>query len=158
MLSILATLSGADSLWSGHSLEPSQQLRRRVCISTAVETKSVQCNQDCNADAAHSKACPLACVCSEPTETSVDLSLEMPSPEKYTALVDRLFKEVHEPVVTSLDRRKLPTTMAAAKVPSEARGYCELGRSPAYKVAAYALTQTRARGRLANVVVQGSPE
>ena len=53
----------------------------------------------------------------------MDLSLEMPSPEKYTALVDRLSKEVHEPAVTSLDRRKLPTTMAAAKVPSEALGY-----------------------------------
>ena len=154
MLSILATLSGADSLWSGHSLEPSQQLRR-ACISTAVETKSVQCNQDCNADAAQ---CPRACVCSEPTETSVDLSLEMPSPEKYTALVDRLSKEVHEPAVTSLDRRKLPTTMAAAKVPSEALGYCELGHSPAHQPGAHALTQTRARGRLANVVVQGSPE
>ena len=120
----IATLLGAPD----HSLEPSQQLPRRVCISTTVETKSVQCNQDCNADAAQ---CPHACVCSEPTETSVDLSLEMPSPERYTALVDRLFKEVHEPTVTSLDRRKLPTTMAAAKVPSEALGYCELGHSPA---------------------------
>lgn len=138
MLALVATLVGALD----HSLEPSQQLRRRVCISTAVETKSVQCNQDCNADAAQ---CPRACVCSEPTETSVDLSLEMPSPEKYTALVDRLSKEVHEPAVTSLDRRKLPTTMAAAKVPSEALGYCELGHSPAHQPGAHALTQIRAR-------------
>lgn len=125
MLALVATLLGAPD--AGAALEPSQPLPRRACISTAVETKSVQCNQDCNADGAQ---CPLACVCSEPTETSADLSLEMPSPERYTALVDRFSDEAHEPTVTSLDRRKLPATMAAAKVPSEALGYCEFGLSP----------------------------
>ena len=132
MLAIFPTLLlGA----SDHSLEPNQ-LPRRVCISTAVETKSVQCNQDCNVDAAQSK-CPMACVCSKPTETSVDLSLEMPSPEMYSGLIDKLFKEVHEDrdvkelPITALDRRKLPTTEAAAKVPKEALGYCEFRHDPA---------------------------
>lgn len=119
MLALVATtLLGAPDARA--ALEPSQPLPCRACISTAVETKSVQCNQDCNADGAQ---CPRACVCSEPTETSVDLSLVMPSPERYTALVDRFSDEAREPTVTSLDRRKLPTTTAAAKVPSEALGY-----------------------------------
>lgn len=157
MLALVATLLGAPDA-PGAALEPSQPLPRRACISTAVETKSVQCNQDCNADGAQ---CPRACVCSEPTETTVDLSLEMPSPERYTALVDRFSDKAREPTVTSLDRRKLSTTAAAAKVPSEALGYCEFGRSPAHHAApahTHSSKEVRSCGRLANVAVQGSPE
>ena len=146
MLALVATLLGAPD--AGAALEPSQPLPRRACISTAVETKSVQCNQDCNADGAQ---CPLACVCSEPTETSADLSLEMPSPERYTALVDRFSDEAHEPTVTSLDRRKLPATMAAAKVPSEALGYCEFGLSPRPPQPRHTRTHPRRPARVADL-------
>jgi hypothetical protein len=53
-----------------------------VCISTAVHTKTAQCNLDCNA---RGRQCPKECLCA-PAEASLELSFGMPS-DSFASLV-----------------------------------------------------------------------
>ena len=123
MLALLAAPVGAP----GQLLEPSRpQLARKLCVSRAVDVKSVTCNLQCQALSIMS--CPEACVCSEPTETSADLSVEMYPSDEYKGLLDRLFREVHEDrdvrALPTTALRLLPTTSAArAEVPQQSLGY-----------------------------------
>ena len=53
-----------------------------VCISTAVHTKTAQCNLDCNA---RGRQCPKECLCA-PAKASLELSFGMPS-DSFASLV-----------------------------------------------------------------------
>ena len=128
MLSLLASATSAAAR-STHALQPAPP--SRVCLSTAVEIKTVECNLDCNTEGV---TCPAACVCSEAASSSVDLSLSMPSSD-FMRLVGTLGDEPQVPVMSLVrtlqaSNMTMPATddasdpeAALKRLPSDAVGF-----------------------------------
>jgi len=79
MLALLSAAASRAQSVSRASLDPDAST---VCISTAVHTKTAQCNLDCNT---RGRQCPKECLCS-PAKDSLELSFGMPS-DSFASLV-----------------------------------------------------------------------
>ena len=80
LLSAAASAAPRAQSVSRASLDPDAST---VCISTAVHTKTAQCNLDCNT---RGRQCPKECLCS-PAKDSLELSFGMPS-DSFASLVN----------------------------------------------------------------------
>ena len=132
MLSLLASATSAAAR-PAHALQPAPP--SRVCLSTAVDIKTVECNLDCNTEGV---TCPAACVCSEAASSSVDLSLSMPSSD-FMRLGGTLGDEPQVPV-TSLVRTLQASNMTMPATDDASDPEAALKRLPSDAVGFYMKT------------------